>query len=136
MYESVSDFTSSTSESDLHRWLGYGALAVVAATLLSIVTSALTLCGWPQGGFGLPEIISLTGLVPLGVVLGAYYKVSVKTGTPALRHSAVALFGVLVIVELGSLSGGELVLVPALLLGALFGVWFAVVKIRLRRVLG
>src|SRR5262249_28073242 len=58
MNEAVSDSTSSTSESDLHRWLGYGAWAVVAATLLSIVTSALTLGGWPQGGFGFPEIIS------------------------------------------------------------------------------
>jgi hypothetical protein len=136
MNESVPGFTPSTSESDLHRWLGYGALAAVASILLYIVHSALYLARWPEGGFGLPEMISLTGLVPLGVVLGAYYKLSHQIGAPALRHSALAWFGMLVILEMGSLSGGDVVLVPILLLWALFVVWFAVVKIRLRRVLG
>jgi hypothetical protein len=105
--ESVRDSTRSTSESDLYRWLGYGAFAAVAATLLSIVSSALTLGGWPQGGFGLPEIIYVTALIPLGVVLGAYYKVSLQTGTPALRRSALGLFGMLVVLELASLNISE-----------------------------
>ncbi len=136
MNESVSDATSSTGESDLRRWLGYGALAAVAATWLDIVTSALYLAGWPQEGFGLPQIISLAGLVPLGVVLAAYYKLSHQTGAPALRHSALALFGVVILWELAGLIGVEAAQVLILILGAIFVVWFAVAKIRLRRVLG
>jgi hypothetical protein len=100
MNEPVPEATPSTGELHLPRWLGYGALAAVAAALLSIVNSALALAGWPQDGFGLLEIISLAGLVPLGIVLAAYYKASFQTGAPALRHSALGLFGMLVIWEL------------------------------------
>jgi hypothetical protein len=105
--ESVPDSTQSRGESDLYRWLGYGAFAAVLATLLSIVSSALTLGGWPQGGFGLPEIIYLSALIPLGVVLGAYYKVSLQTGTPGLRRSALGLFGMVIVLELASLNLSE-----------------------------
>lgn len=107
MSETVPDPTLPDSTSNLGRWLGYGAFAALAAAVLGVTGSALTLGGWPPGRFSLPEIIGRTALLPLAVVLVAYYKASLATGAVGLRRSAVGSFGMLVILELADLNLNE-----------------------------
>jgi hypothetical protein len=107
MNESLKVDSRPPSGLSLRRWLGFGAFAALVAGLLAAGSSALSLAGWQQGALNTSEFLSLASLLTLGVVLAAYWQVSLQTRTPGLRKSALGLFGVLVIGELATLNISE-----------------------------
>jgi hypothetical protein len=97
----------SKTDVGLRQWLGYGALGALAAGMLGVASSAVSLAGWQVAGLDPSEVLDLAALLVLAVVLVAYWKLSLKTEAPGLRKSALGLFGIQVIVELASLNTTE-----------------------------
>lgn len=104
MNESLRLVSPPQPDSHLARWLGYGALAALAAGFLGAVSAALSLAGWETGTLSPLEIVNLAALVCLVVVLLAYWHMSRHLHRLTLRQSALGIVGILLLLELASLN--------------------------------
>jgi hypothetical protein len=85
---------------DLRRPLLLGALSALAAGILGAASGVLSLWEGPGQRLAVSEMLDWIALVPLLGVLWAYWKVSLAIGSPALRKSALGVFGGLVLFDL------------------------------------
>ncbi len=89
---------------ELRQWLEYGVFGALAAGLVGIAGSLLSLARGPVEGFDYVDVLNLAALIPLIAVLGAYWTLSKAVQSPGLRRSALGLFGAWFLLDLAILN--------------------------------